>query len=304
MKKLLLLLAALIIFSMPCTAADDIGSVFEPFMAENGLNEDNFALGWMDLATGETWYFGQESFMVAGSMYKLPLVMVITDMISEGEIQRDELVGGYQIDVAASLAIVESNNETAALLTRAVDANYTEYRKEIARYSGYSEAELPEEYYNNNAMSPRFVLNTLKYLYDNAENYPKLIEDMKKAHPGRYFDKGNEELDIAHKYGFYEGSINDCAIVHSERPFALVAFTRDVYDGESLLSRLCTLAAEYEFTLAETVPPAENTPAAVPSVPMETVQPAHVDADSVVPFALIAAVVLIFGVIIFKKREK
>ena len=52
------------------------------------MNETNCAIGWYDLETGDSWYFGADTYIKAGSMYKLPLVMAVTDKIAAGKLTR------------------------------------------------------------------------------------------------------------------------------------------------------------------------------------------------------------------------
>lgn len=230
-------------------SAQDLEEVIPLFMAEYGLDENNFAMGWYDLESGESWYYGADRFMVAGSMYKLPLNMAYTDLLASGELQPDDMVGKYTVTRAMELSIIYSDNEAADLLADSLRLPYRDYRLMLAQYSGLDDSELPEEYFTKNRVSPRFMINTLVYLYDNGELYSTLIGHMKDAHPGRYFKKDEGEYEIAHKYGYYEGVLNDCAIVYTPRPFALVAFTSKIRKAEEALSALCTLMTDYSLYL-------------------------------------------------------
>ena len=153
------------------------------------------------------------------------------------------MAGKYTLTRAMELSIVYSDNEAADLLAGALRLPYRDYRLLLAQYSGLDDSELPEEFFTKNCISPRFMINTLVYLYDNSELYSELIGYMKQAHPGRYFKQNEGEYEIAHKYGYYELVLNDCGIVYTPRPFALVAFTNRVKKAEAALLPYCRSCA-------------------------------------------------------------
>lgn len=239
--------------------------IMETFMEDHNLDEANCAIGWRDLTTGNTWYFNEDAYMVAGSMYKLPLNMAIADRLASGELDPTYLTRGYQIQVAAKLSIIYSNNETAQALQYVLSDDRDTYRNILAAYSGVPLEDLPDSYYSNNCMSPEFLLNTLQHLYDHRENYQDLLENLKQAHPGRYFQSAQTDYDIAHKYGSFEGALNDCGIIYTPRPFALVAFFNGAAATEDNLGDLCALMTDYALYLdTRPTPEPEPTPPSTP----------------------------------------
>lgn len=236
---LLLLLIALLLAAAPCAqaaetddviaediAGKDLDTILGGYMEANGLDAQNCAIGWYDTGTGESWYFGADTYWPAASMYKLPLCMAITDRLADGTLSPDDLADGYTIDTAMYMTIVYSNNETAQALRYKLSENTQEYRNILAGYSGIPTEELPESFYTDNCMSPRFILETLKALYADEEHYAQLIELLKQATPGHYFqlDQGDfiqGDYTVAHKYGYFEGLTNDCAIVYTPQPLLL-----------------------------------------------------------------------------------
>ena len=236
------------------------------FMDSHGLTEENCAMGWLDLTTGESWYFQADRYKVVGSMYKLPLNMVVTDKLAAGELTSDTLVGGYQVRIAQTLSIVYSDNDATDALEHALSPDHTRYRELLASYSCIPLEELPEGYYRNNEFSPRFMIGTLQTLYENSGTYEALIEDLKVAHPGRYFQSSQTDYAIAHKYGYYEGALADCAIVYTPRPFALVALLSGNAAREEVLGDLCALMTAYaEYLETLPTPTSEPTPASTPT---------------------------------------
>lgn len=336
-RTIIIFLAVLLAAQGPCRAAEplvldsDLCEYLAPFFEEYGLDEDNFAMGYCYTATGESWYYNGDAWMTGGSVYKLPLNMVYCDRLADGTYKPTDLVGGYTIEKAQFASIVESNNEVSEAMQKHLVGNradyYVPYRREIAKYCGTDPDKLPEEYYESgNFFSPKFMINTLQYLFDHSEDYETLLGYLTQAHPGKYFKKYVDEYEIAHKYGYLDGEVNDAAIVYTPNPFLLTAFTYRAGDGEKVLGKLCELMCEYTLALDEEysaalaagaydVPEPTPTPSPTPEpenspLPSESPAPAapaiDIERNSVLIFCvLFAAAVGIFWVVAaIKKRGK
>ena len=228
-----------------------LDGVIEDFMTANGLKEDSFAMGWYDTVSGEEWYYNPDMFAVAGSLYKLPLNMIYADKLASGEVTEKDYAGGWQIGSAMRASIVKSDNTAAQALRKGLGADNTSYRNLMAQYSGIDTSDLPTTYYTDNCMSPRFMINTLRALYDSPDKYATLIGYMKEALPNRYFRLSQGEYEIAHKYGSFEGAKNDCGIVYTPRPFLLVVFLRGGR-GEESVGEICRIMTAYSLYLSDT----------------------------------------------------
>ena len=110
-----LLLAALLFSLPPCIAAaaepetpdpefDFAGrgleGVIDDFIETNKLTEKSFSMGWYDTVSGETFFYNPDAFIVAGSLYKLPLNMIYADRLAAGEITEDSVAGGWKVGSA------------------------------------------------------------------------------------------------------------------------------------------------------------------------------------------------------------
>lgn len=269
------------------------------YMEENGIPESRVGIGWYDIVSGESWFLNGDVFMNAGSMYKLPLNMLYTDLLSEGSISPEDIVGGsYTVETAMMASMVYSDNDAAQALKAALNTDNRTYRAMLAQYSQLDPESLPDEFYTQNHVSSRFMINTLRALYDDSEHYSAVIDYMKQGHPTQYFRKYETEFEIAHKYGYFEGVLSDCGIIFTERPFLLVVMTDNLWMGEELMAHLVSLFAEYsEYLVAEdeqlapeeTDAPEESepTPTAAPpeetKAPAETVQPEETAAPEMQP---------------------
>ncbi len=221
----------------------------EPFLEKYGLNERNFAMGYCYTATGEIWYYNGDALMLGGSVYKLPLNMRVTEKVAEGVLSENDRVGGFALPQAQYLSLVHSDNAISQAMQKYLvgyqASYYRAYPDEIAVYSGDFLDDIPEKYYSGNYFSARFMVNTLSYLYDHSEEFETILGYMEEAQPGAYFKRYTDEYVIAHKYGFFDGAINDVGIVYTDTPFLLAAFTYNTGNGEEMLGRLCELLCSY-----------------------------------------------------------
>ena len=231
------------------------------YIAKHNLDETNFGLGFYDTATGTTYYYCENEFRRAASMYKLPLNMIYTDWLAEGRRSLDDWVNGWNLDTAMHYSMVYSSNETSLALVNGMlpDFGYDWNAAwgALARYSDLDADELPGSFVRENCMSPHLLLETLKVLYTNSEHYATVLERMKQANAGHYLRfLYDDRYVIAQKYGALpEGNVNVAAVVYTPRPFLLVVFTRYALpSGEQVLSDLRELCIQYAQYLQETNP--------------------------------------------------
>jgi len=189
--------------------------------------------------------------MVAASTFKLPLNLYYYEKENAGELAPDTLItqGGATLDLCHYLSIVESNNEIShALLYRI--GTFPEYKEAMRKYFTMTDDEIDPKYYQNNYYCTRMMMDTLKYLYERQDDFPELIDYMKKANPQNgYFRAKVTEMDVAHKYGSFEGAENDVGIFYAEHPFLLAVYTQGV--GEAVVQDAARLAADYNAQQTE-----------------------------------------------------
>lgn len=274
----LLLIAALLLPLAPAARADGgqpgadfaaggLGGAMERYLAEKGLSEKNILIGWRDLESGEEWYFGADLFMEGASTYKLPLCMRWADWVADGSRTKDERVGAYTVDAAVREALIRSNNAAADALRYAISSDQRTYRTEIAANCGMVLDELPSGYYTANQFSPRYLIGTLRTLWNEREKYDWILDYMKQAQPDSYFSKYRGEYEVAHKTGNALGYIADSGIVFAEKPFSLTVLSFSIQRPEETLGELARIAMDYAEYLAarETPSPAsEPTPDPAP----------------------------------------
>ena len=226
-------------------SASGLCALFDDFRAERNLTEDNFAVSYYDTVTGERYDWNETHMMVAASTFKLPLNLYYYEKENAGELAPDTLIteGGATLDRCHYLSIVESNNEIShALLYRI--GTFRDYKEAMRKFFTMTDEEIDPKYYQNNYYCTRMMMDTLEYLYARQDEFPELIDYMKQSHPQNgYFRAKVTEMDVAHKYGSFEGAENDVGIFYAEHPFLLAVYTQNV--GEAVVQDAARLAADY-----------------------------------------------------------
>ena len=232
-------------------AAQTWEEMVEAFVAESGNNSETVGMGYINLVTGEEHYYNADKFMVSGSMYKVPINMYFSNMVYNGEISWDTSIGGVKYSTCIMETIVNSNNDYAQKMWDYL-GGYQTYRRKIAPIMGEDPDTADEMFYKNNFFTPREMIYCLNELYTNSEQYPQVIDYMLKAEPNKYFKARSHSYEIAHKYGYlstdYHFYLDDCAIIYTDEPIAIVVFTDNAKAPYEVLSDYCDLMIEYAET--------------------------------------------------------
>lgn len=231
--------------------ADEIETLFDRYIAENGLNPDIISIGYVYTATGESWFYNEDKWYYSASLYKVPLMMLYAEKEYLGELNADSEICGTTLDRLEEAVLTYSDNDLAySALTRLADP--VESRRMFQRYS-----DLPEEYYLWNFYSfsdftARFMTDVMRCLYENSNRFPRVIDHLKDAHPGHFFHlfMGENDLVIAQKYGSYHDEDgNDwnhtAGIVYTPNPFILTVMTRYGGISENIIGDLALLFRDY-----------------------------------------------------------
>ncbi|MBR3164103.1 serine hydrolase [Candidatus Saccharibacteria bacterium] len=218
-----------------------LDEIMEQFRREHGLTAKNFSMSYRTVDGALKYDYMENEFRVAGSTYKLPLNMYYYDLERAGKISPSASIGGTTLEVAHRKSIVDSNNELSEAMYKRL-GSYKHYRELIA---GYCAQEYPAIFYRRNRINTGYMVCVLGRLYNERANYEELIEYMNKAAVGRFFKKGNDKIAIAHKYGEYDGALNDTGIIWGEHPYVLAVFTSGVRNGENVLSEIVKIMTAY-----------------------------------------------------------
>lgn len=241
------------------------------FLAERGIPESSVSLGYKNLVTGEEYYWNGDELCVGASVYKLPLNMYFAEKVFEGEMTMQTPVSGLAYEIIQRSSLVLSDNTTGEILQMQFNT-YAEYRAAIAKYLGVGKLPEDDPYYKYNSFTARHMIRCLQMLYEDPERYPGVLDCIEEAAQDNYFALLETRYPIAHKHGYvpYEDHlyINDCAIVYTEQPIAVVMFSDTIPGGIWSLSAYCTLMCDYAAYRME-----NPLPEPVEPIPPETADP-------------------------------
>ena len=228
---------------------ETVEAIVNGLLEKYGLDETNFSIAYCCPETGETYFFNENEFMKAGSIYKLPLNMLWYDLEHAGVYASDTEISGIPLPEAHYRSMVLSENEISEDMLFAL-GDFEHFKREILnRYGGLAYEEVPGRYWRTNYLSAAFLLNTLRVLYDRQEDYSELLELMKEAQPGEYMRKYAGAVEVAQKYGWYDDCVHTVGITFTERPFLLAVFTCGVQGygvAEEVIARLNAALIAYQ----------------------------------------------------------
>lgn len=236
MRKGIVLLMMLLLLTTSVGAMDShqsLDAYMRTFMEENGLHKGNFAVSYYNTVTGEAYDFNETSFMVAASTFKVPLNMYYYEMERDGEIRSDTVIPGVgaALETAHEQSLVYSNNDMSIGMLYYL-GSFSQYKTRMRKYFTMTDEEIDQVYYADNYYCTRMMMDALKHLYENSGDFEQMLTHMKRAQPDSYFRAGVTEYEVAHKYGWFEGAVNDVGIIYTEEPFLLAVYTQNPpYEG-------------------------------------------------------------------------
>lgn len=269
-KRLFSLLICLaLIFSVSLSAFADDGDegVIDPaaieklvgdYMAANSIDPKNFSVGYVYTATGEEWYHNPDTWYYPASMYKVPLMMMLAEKVSSGELSQDSDLGGYDVALAEEYIISYSNNDYAHMIRKYLGGDEV-WREHAKSYASLEQDDYNPDYMDYCYFSPRYITQVVKTLYSEPQRFPNIIECMLVARPTHDFrlsEHMNNSYQIAQKYGSYADDMGDnwnhnTGIIYTPSPFVLTVMTRNVPNHEKLISDVAEMLTEYTLSLDE-----------------------------------------------------
>ena len=271
--------------------AADWDTIVRDLLAEHSLYDTQVAVGYLNLVTGEEHYLNPDEYMGAASMFKLPLCMYYTELLKTGQTTWDEQKEGESYKSVQDDILLYSDNKAAERLWEKL-GGYGVFRRLTAPYMGADPEEIKGLNEQYNRYTARQFITCLKLLYDENERFPDILETMKQAMPDRYFRLHENRWPIAHKFGYIpstmpgeESVMNDCGIVFTSQPFALVCFTRNSGMSEQFLTACCTAMCDYTEASAAAQRAAEEQARAAAAAAAETPVPeaSEAPADASLP---------------------
>jgi len=221
-----------------------------------GNDINKFGMVYYDINSKETIEINGDKQFVAASTVKVPINMLMYDMVVDkkidineklkyidsdfengaGILQKADLIKPISIKTLSDYSIIYSDNIAINMILRKID-NENKY-KFIEEIVGY-----PIVHEGNN-ITPKESSKILERLYLNPENnkyYSDMIETMKKTKCHDRIDKYIPQKIVAHKIGDFGEYINDTAIVCTDNPYILVIFTKGIPDAKNVIAKVSKL---------------------------------------------------------------
>ena len=235
------------------TEDEEVKALIAQIRSEYGLTSDNFGFFYYNVNRRKYYFYNEKKYFTAASTVKVPVALYYYTKINNGEMSLNDTLtykagnfeagGGdvtnkYKAGSAIPLSvlleelIVDSDNTANNILISNIGWN--KYRYEIAKYS---DRELSSTFYSSNVTCPGYAYDVMNYVYQNADKYPKLIEDMKKSSFGKYL-KEYLDYDVAHKYGSYNGYVHDYGIIYGKETYLVGVFTKNRTNAPTLIANI------------------------------------------------------------------
>ena len=231
-----------------------ITAAVEELLASYGVTGDRLksvSFAYTYLATGDTWYYNPDEWYYPGSVYKVPMMMLMAEKEASGELTRDSDLGGYTLGQAEELILVWSNNDYAHLIRKYLGGD------SVARPQYKKYAQLEDSYYHSDFVdycffTVRYMDQVMQHLYNNSENFPNIIDSLLVAMPNNFYHlKIDPSIQIAQKYGAFEQYNANTGIVYTPNPYILTVMSDCLsYEkAELIMADAAKLFMDYTLSL-------------------------------------------------------
>ena len=239
---------------------EELEKMVEDFITEHKLKKENFSIGFVYTATGDSWYYNPDTWYYPGSMYKIPLMMLLAEQVSSGMLTQDGPFEGLTVSDYEEYILTYSNNDYAHRIRKYLG----EGDDKVWRKAAMAYASMPEDSYNPDYLdycyfSPRYLTEVLTTLYNGGEErFPNIIPCMKAANPGHYFGLSEQMADyeIAQKYGSFIDNNNrnwngTAGIIYTPNPIILTIMTLDASRYEKVIGDAAVMMTQYALHVDE-----------------------------------------------------
>lgn len=237
--------------------SDAIAKMVDDYLARKGVGKDRVGIGFCYTATGDEWFLNPDTWFYPGSMYKVPLMMILSERLRDGQISPDTQIGGLDLDTVYNYVLVHSNNDYAHAVRKfLIDGQGGDeiWRKEAQQYARLDKYD--ERYMLYCYFSPRYMTQVMETLYNDPDRFPKVMDNLLEAEQGHYFRLFDEmhPYDVAQKYGSYLDNENSnwnhtSGIIYTENPFILTVMTKNVGGVEQLIGEMAVMFKDYAQSL-------------------------------------------------------
>lgn len=244
----------------------EIQSIVTEYFNSKNIPADRVSIGFCYTATGDEWFMNGDEWVYPGSVYKVPLMMIMAEKVSSGEMSLDQVltdsvitkeegpyINGLTLAQINENIITRSNNNMAHDIRRyLVDE---EWRTQAKGYARQDDAYYSSDYLTYCYFSARYITEVLETLYNDPDRFPDILECMAEATPNEYLRANLEgQYAIAQKYGSYEEPNGNCnrhavGVIYTPNPIIVSIMTVNVTNPNAVIGKLAELLTQYALTL-------------------------------------------------------
>lgn len=237
---------ALADFTDGAASSESWESTVEEMLEELSL-PGTVALGYKNTVTGEEHYYNGDEYIVAASLYKLPLNMIYAERIARGELGWEDTIDGRTYSYIQSRSLTYSYNAPSEALLGEL-GGWESFRALCAEYLG-EDGEDRSYLSQTNMFTARQLTRCAALLCEEPERFPGVLECLLPATPGQFLEYADVPYEIAQKFGrlpvdgmhYFHAS----GIVFTDEPIALTVMTVNVGDERSLMEQYVLRMCDY-----------------------------------------------------------
>lgn len=219
------------------------------------LGEDINKVGlvYYDINSKKYIEINQDKQFLAASTIKIPINMLMYDMIQQGKIDINEKVKYQESDFEEGAGILQGKDLSNPIALKTLSDYSIKYSDNIAinmilrkvgnenKYDYIEKIVSHPTVHNGNNTTPKDSFKILEKLYLNLDDnkyYSSMIETMKNTAYHDRIDKYIPKAIVAHKIGDYGECVNDMAIVSKDNPYILVVFTQNLPEANEKIAQV------------------------------------------------------------------
>ena len=236
--------------------ADKLREMTDAFLSERNIDPKDFSLGYVYTATGDEWYYNGDEWFYPASMYKVPLMMLLSEKVRSGEITQDTYIYDRTVREIEEYILVYSNNEWAHHIRTYLGGDEV-WRQDAKKYAPLKDEEYDPDYMDYCYFNNRYMTGVMKTLYSSPESFPNITDCLLRAEPTHYFRLSSSiegVYDVAQKYGSFDDELNHSfnhttGIVYTPNPCIITVMTCNVSNYEKVISDAAVMLTEYTLEL-------------------------------------------------------
>jgi len=224
-----------------------------------GDDIDKFGMVYYDINSKKSIEINVDNQFLAASTVKVPINMLVYDMIQDKKININEELKYRKADFEGGAGILQETDLSKPIPIKELSDYSIRYSDNIAinmllrrvgnenRYAYIEKITGHPLVLKGNHTTPMDSFKILERLYSNPdknEYYSGLIENMKKTEYHDRIDKYIPQEIVAHKIGNYAEYVNDMAIVYGEDPYILAVFTKGMPEAAESIAQVSKMIYE------------------------------------------------------------